>query len=516
VRSLLRISAGSLVIGVASLVALQFFVATEDGSEEALAGPNATLSLDMEISDGACNDIDGSLNVAPSSPFLFAVCLSNPGIAPVAAFHYDIIYDDTKVSIPEVANVAPSLDDNPDANSGNTTFAPVEFGAYCANNTDDDGDGFANDGCPVVGNREHVLGFVEDPQRCLNNVDDDADGAINDGCPSQRSLGFNWTCDGGVGSHPTGDAEPATGPGNGKAFSGGCGSASGPNYLLSGPLGMISGTVLQSSGTTLTFSQAVVTDDNPVEIGSCNPVVDVPMTCIGGTITGNPPPPPTFTPTATATPGAPHCNDGSDPDDELRFNGPNVPDQNDATWPYADNLINECESDDDNDGLEDNDESTGASCDGHITDSRDVDHDGDHLHDGWECAFYFDGDPATNSDPTDAASKIAGTGAVDVDGDRVPDIWEARGYNSSGGVVATDRDGDGCHDLVEIASVDGNRAIGDTDRLAVARRALGIWPADADQDWVLDIDANGLVRDTDRLFVARAALLPDWQPKLCP
>jgi hypothetical protein len=58
--------------------------------------------------------------------------------------------------------------------------------------------------------------------------------------------------------------------------------------------------------------------------------------------------------------------------------------------------------------------------------------------------------------------------------------------------------------------------IGDSDRLAVARRALNIWPAEPVQDYVLDIDKNGGVADPDRLFVARAALLPDWLPKSCP
>jgi hypothetical protein len=103
---------------------------------------------------------------------------------------------------------------------------------------------------------------------------------------------------------------------------------------------------------------------------------------------------------------------------------------------------------------------------------------------------------------------------MDSDGDRIPDLWELRGYDANG--ETTDSDGDGCHDMVETASVDANKAIGDNDRLAVARRALGIYGPDGLQDYALDMNKNGKVDDADRLFVARAALLPDWLPKSCP
>jgi hypothetical protein len=103
---------------------------------------------------------------------------------------------------------------------------------------------------------------------------------------------------------------------------------------------------------------------------------------------------------------------------------------------------------------------------------------------------------------------------VDADGDRIPDLWERRGYGVT--VSSSDSDGDGYHDLVELASIDENMVVNDVDRLVVARRALGIWGPDAAQDYVFDIDKNGVVNDGDRLFVARAALLPTWLPKSCP
>jgi hypothetical protein len=431
VRSLLRISAGSLVIGLASLVALQFFVATEDGSEPALAGSGATLSLDMDISDGACTDIDAARTVGPFDSFEFAVCLSNPGTTPIAAFNYHVLYDDMAIGIPEVADSSPGLDDNPDANAGATVF-------------------------------------------------------------STPSLGGGWSCDGGVGAYPNGDMDGEQN-GDGKAFSGGCSSAAGPNSLLSGPLGVINAHVTTGvSGVyTLTLTEAAVTDDAVQEVGSCNyPGGEVPMPCNGGTL---------FV-------GNPDCANPPSLDDEFRPNGPNVPDSDDATWPRSEVGNVSCDLDDDNDLLNDHYEDAGVTQCGYRTLSYDFDSDGDHLHDGWECA--------NGSDARDPLSKFLGSDIGDSDGDRVPGLWEQRGYE--GNPDGTDSDGDGCSDLVEIASVDGNRAIGDADRLSVARRALNIWGPDSDQDWVLDISANGSVDDPDRLFVARAALLPDWQPKLCP
>jgi hypothetical protein len=176
----------------------------------------------------------------------------------------------------------------------------------------------------------------------------------------------------------------------------------------------------------------------------------------------------------------------------------------------GDTLGNACDPDDDNDAVADATEMVhpiaGCASATAAMNPLDIDTDGDHLTDGWECA--------NGSDPANSASKSLGSGITDADGDRIADLWEMRGYNGSG--ASTDVDGDGCHDLVELASIDGNTNVGDPDRLSVARRALGIWGPDPEQDYVLDIDKNGVVGDPDRLFVARAALLPEWLPKSCP
>jgi hypothetical protein len=197
-------------------------------------------------------------------------------------------------------------------------------------------------------------------------------------------------------------------------------------------------------------------------------------------------------------------------DENVRPNGPMIA-GDDVTWPVSDAQGDACDPDDDNDGISDIDESTGAACSGWVTDALLLDSDGDRLTDGWECANY-PSDP--NSIPTDPTKKHFGFGSADADADRISDLWERRGYNASG--ATSDSDADGCADLVEIASVDANKTVSDVDRLAVARRALGIWNPDPEHDVVLDIDKNGVIGDPDRLFVARAALLPAWLPKTCP
>jgi hypothetical protein len=198
-------------------------------------------------------------------------------------------------------------------------------------------------------------------------------------------------------------------------------------------------------------------------------------------------------------------------------NGPAVP-GDDVTILRSDDVPDNCDADDDADGIPEYAAHAAVwnesvfpilACPAAFAGSTDplrMHSDGDHLTDGWECGH--------GSDPADPASKFLGSASGDADGDHIPDLWEERGYNASGSSI--DTDADGCADLVEIASVDGNMAVTDADRLAVARRALGIYLPHAAQDYVMDISKNGNVGSEDYLFVARAALLAGWLPKSCP
>jgi N-acetylneuraminic acid mutarotase len=213
-------------------------------------------------------------------------------------------------------------------------------------------------------------------------------------------------------------------------------------------------------------------------------------------------------PAETALPG---IGNQTNTDNAPLSNGTMVP-GDDITILLSDAAGNACDDDDDNDGLTDIEETSlpGPACPFATmpTDPLDMDTDGGHRTDGWECANGTDPNSTTTPDYRGT------TPPPDLDSDNIPGLWEARGYNASSS--SSDSDGDGCGDMIELGSVDGNRTVNDADRLAVARRALGIFPPDPDQDYVLDIDKNGTVGDPDRLFVARAALLPaPWVPKTC-
>ena len=95
------------------------------------------------------------------------------------------------------------------------------------------------------------------------------------------------------------------------------------------------------------------------------------------------------------------------------------------------------------------------------------------------------------------------------DDDTLPDIGEVRG-----GLDASrrDTDRDGCADVVEVADVDGNRSVNDSDRLAVARArssASAPFTRRARQPRRCGLptaDYNGVVNDADTLVVSRIVL----------
>jgi hypothetical protein len=205
----------------------------------------AGLYLDLDVANGSgpCDIIDATATIVVGGTDLAAVCQINAvaQYPPIVAFNYALIYDDLIVTVPEVADVGPGLDDNPDTNSGATTFGLT-------------------------------------------------------------TLGPLWECSAGVGAYPKGDANPATGPGAGRAFSGACSSLAGPRPLgISGVLSMVTFSGASVGSTSMVISAASLTDNGLAQVGSCNPLQDILMTCVGGTI--HVVPPPTATPSPTPTLG---------------------------------------------------------------------------------------------------------------------------------------------------------------------------------------------------------------------
>jgi hypothetical protein len=136
---------------------------------------------------------------------------------------------------------------------------------------------------------------------------------------------------------------------------------------------------------------------------------------------------------------------------------------NDVSWPNSDAAGDACDIDDDNDGLSDTDEISGAACGGIITLPLERDTDGDRKLDGAECGML--GTNPTTIGPNPAACAVSG----DADGDGLLDSRELCFYNSNGSIVNTDGDtrNDGC----EVYSVNGDQSVNVLDLQQIASEA---------------------------------------------
>ena len=128
------------------------------------AGPGAGMSLQIK---NACTDASELPVVGVGVPFVVCVVSDPAPSVSIAGFVSEVL-------IP----------------------GEPETGAQCTNSSDDDSDGFINDGCPQVDDMPEV------GAQCLNNTDDEDnddfavgkqnDGVVNDGCPA-RTLNLKWT-----------------------------------------------------------------------------------------------------------------------------------------------------------------------------------------------------------------------------------------------------------------------------------------------------------------------------------
>lgn len=129
----------------------------------------------------------------------------------------------------------------------------------------------------------------------------------------------------------------------------------------------------------------------------------------------------------------------------------------DLTWPNSDLLGDACDTDDDNDGLSDGDEASGALCASVATNPTVRDTDDDRFLDRAECEL-------AGGNPTNAAVKplvtLCGPN-IDEDGDRIQSRIEYCFYNSDPLDPTTDTDA--CHDGKEIASVNHDTTVNPAD-----------------------------------------------------
>jgi hypothetical protein len=173
--------------------------------------------------------------------------------------------------------------------------------------------------------------------------------------------------------------------------------------------------------------------------------------------------------------------------------------QDDSTHPNSDTAGDACDTDDDNDGLTDADEASGAACIGIITDPLLRDADGDRVLDGAECV--------RGTNPTSAASKptIAQCGPnIDTDGDRLKDYVEVCAYNTDPAVTDTDGDQtlDGARDGCEAASINNDRVINSGDQLLMVLEILRE-PTPSLRLVSMDVNKDGALNSGDQLLLAQ-------------
>lgn len=182
--------------------------------------------------------------------------------------------------------------------------------------------------------------------------------------------------------------------------------------------------------------------------------------------------------------------------------------QDDLTWIMSDAAGDACDSDDDNDGLNDSNETSGPqncpSATGH-TDPLKADTDGDRYLDRVECEL--------GTDPVSAASKPTAamciahftgvTNTTDTDGDRVYDYVEYCGYYSNRTNSDSDSDAglDGAHDGCEVGSINNDDKVTSGDQLLLINE-INREPVPSLRLANYDLNKDGAVNSGDQSWLA--------------
>lgn len=167
----------------------------------------------------------------------------------------------------------------------------------------------------------------------------------------------------------------------------------------------------------------------------------------------------------------------------------------DITRANSDLLGDACDDDDDNDGLSDLDELTGAACGGIVTNPLLPDTDGDRILDGAECIL------GTNPLVPNAAPAIC-TQGPDADGDGIIAGREFCFYGTSDNDINSD--GDNCSDRREIMSINADYVVNAMD-LAQVAQSFGPYPLGAPAYlYNFDVTKDGTISAVDLMQVAQA------------
>ena len=516
---------------VAAAVLLILFALNRQHSHGDVSAQSAfQLSIDANPVNGTrpCDPVDPIRVVNPGDTYTVGLCIENQPEAP-QSFYIRILYDGNLNTAPEVANVSPALNDNPDANDGDGGAAGDKLGT----GWDCSGFGFLypKGDDPSTPGADALIVCNADV------VTPDADLTISPGLMATITFKASST-QAGIEAVSWGDDTSLGGS------VGTIGFCVGAEPLIPCNGATIFKGITPTPSPTLTPTLTPTRTPTPTYTPSLTPSITPTYT-----ITPTPTETPLVTPTFTPTP-PPSAEDwDSDGVLNLEDNCPTVfnPDQintpigpidngpsvqgDDVTIPNEDNLGDMCDNDSDNDGLPDLTELVGCGSgptdpgwpvldktyddngDGNPapplgTDAADDgpswDSDGDTVLDGVECLL--------GSNPNDRSSRpgfwTCG-GTSDADGDGLSNASETCGWGTNPNLV--DTDGDGLSDCREAADVDGNAVVNYTgDTITVGKAALIASPPT--KSGVMDTDKNGAVNFDDALFVAKVALVSGFCP----
>lgn len=182
----------------------------------------------------------------------------------------------------------------------------------------------------------------------------------------------------------------------------------------------------------------------------------------------------------------------------------------DLTWINADPAGDDCDGDDDNDGLNDTQEVMNPACPSATGPTNPLlrDTDDDRFIDAAECALGTDPLNAASFPPNIVPPDADSDGLPDpldlddanpdTDGDGVRDGIEFRFYGSS--YASPNTDGDTCADGKEIASINPDHAVNSSDQLIMAIEMLRTPPPPKLRN--IDLNKDGNLNSLDQLFMA--------------
>jgi hypothetical protein len=169
----------------------------------------------------------------------------------------------------------------------------------------------------------------------------------------------------------------------------------------------------------------------------------------------------------------------------------------DLTWINSDEYGDACDDDDDNDGIPDVDELSGAACGGIITNPILRDTDDDRFLDRAECLLGTDPtDPNDKPTPAACIAHLNISLSTDSDGDKIRDYVEFCFYNSD--PYNPNTDGDVCADGKEVASVNNDTTVNVAD-LGLVASEYGQSPPKLRN---MDVNKDGVINPADLGIVA--------------